>query len=108
MGRPLPIPAQWWHMWDDWFDNLICKLFQRFGGGCNDLNGSADDKARAVEGEYREGGPPELPDQQAKQEFLDWLTELEKGIGDEESTLSPVGRELLTTMISDLRTDISE
>jgi hypothetical protein len=93
-------------MWDNWFDQIICKLFRTLGGSCDDLPEKADDKARAVDGAYREGGPPELPDPGEKAEFLADLTELEQGVAKPECTLSPECRELLSIMIYDLRAEL--
>ncbi len=93
-------------MWENWFDNFMCKLFQKLGGACPELPAKADDKARAVEGAYREGGPPELPDPESKAEFLTWLTELEDGLANPANSLSPECTELLEVMITDLRAEI--
>jgi hypothetical protein len=93
-------------MWENWFDNFICKIYQKLGGDCPELPAKADDKARAVEVAYREGGPPEFPDPESKAEFLGWLTELEGGLDDPASTLSPECTELLEDMIADLRAEL--
>lgn len=93
-------------MWEKWFDKLICRLYQALGGSCEDLKGTPDDKARAVDIAYREGGPPEFPDKEARDEFLVLLDQLEICIEDPQATLSPVGKEILLTDINDLRQEI--
>jgi hypothetical protein len=93
-------------MWDHWFDQILCKLFRQFGGSCEELPEKPDDKARAVDEAYREGGPPEFSGPEKKAEFLADLTELEQGLAQPECSLSPECRELLTVMISDLRAEL--
>jgi hypothetical protein len=94
-------------MWEQWIRDLLCRLYQRWGLSCTELDEDPDIRAGDVDDNYREKGAPIFPDIVEKAKFLDDLTELEAGLTLQDNSLNPLSTTLLNTMISDLRKDLS-
>jgi len=89
-------------MWPMWFDEMMCKLYKRWGGDCADLTGDADARAQTVDKTYRQEGAPVFESVAAKNRFLEDLAELEVGMKADGSTLSTASVVMLQTMIIQL------
>jgi hypothetical protein len=93
-------------MWEQWIRDLLCKLYERWGLSCSELDSDPDIRAGQVDAKYREKGAPNFPDNVEKAKFLDDLTELEGGLESQDNSLDPTSTTLLNTMIGDLRKDL--
>lgn len=92
--------------WEDMLRDLLCKLYEAWGGDCAELGATAGAQIATVAGEYAANGVPIfLP--AAKAAFLKTLDDLETLLQDSKNTLTTAQSTQLTGLIADLRKDLT-
>ena len=85
---------------------LICRIYEEWGGDCANLPFDGPARIAMVVANYKISGPPNFADENARQAFLDLLTELETQLNDPDNTLSGADTATLRQFITDLRNQI--
>jgi len=89
----------------DWIDalrDLICKLYQAWGGNCNDLGPGATEWIDTLQDEYDTNGAPEFPTEAARQAFLTDISATEAHLDGSGNSLSPQDDAQLRTLLTTL------
>lgn len=92
--------------WIELIRDLICKLYQEWGGDCADLGTVPTAWIDSVENEYQQNGAPEFENDAERQACLANLTQLENALASSANSLSPADNARLTTLIDNLQNDI--
>lgn len=86
--------------------DLLCELYEQWGGNCAELGQGETNWIDTVCGSYAAEGAPHFEVPAEKDAFLSTLTELETHLGLSANTLSAADTGRLTDLIADLRTDL--
>lgn len=92
--------------WVQWLLELLCRIYQEYGGDCADLGITPEQRITFLEGVYAMNGPPTFQDDDARKEFLSVLNELETCLDSTDNSLTQDENDRLQTLIAQLRSDI--
>jgi hypothetical protein len=92
--------------WTDWLLELLCRLYQAWGGDCKDFNGSPATAITLLQDEYTRNGAPSFASQKDKDDVLAGLSALETHLALQDNTLTSGQTAALTQLIADLRKDL--
>lgn len=92
--------------WDQLLWDVLCRMYQAWGGNCKDLGPAPHSWVGTVDGTYKNEGAPTFPDDPAKDRFLDLLTSLEDLLNQPGNDLTPSDTDCLESLITSLRHDI--
>lgn len=93
--------------WDKWLKDLLCKMYQKWGGDCATLGPGPGDWVGTVAAEYEGTGAPTFANTSDKNKFLTDLDELEDGLKSTNNTLSSTQNSQLLSLIASLRSDLA-
>ena len=93
--------------WLEWLRDLLCQLYQEWGGDCKDLGPSAPDWIATDCGEFAAEGAPNVATQANRNNCLDILGNLTKCLDDSRNSLAPGDDAALRSLIARLEGDIS-
>lgn len=95
--------------WEQALWNLLCEIYRQLGGDCADLpKPSLPDAIGTLEAQHAQHGPPQFSGSEAKAHFLDVLNDAEELLQAPESTLSEGDTQRLLTLISNLRSGMTQ
>jgi hypothetical protein len=89
--------------WVDMLLDLLCRIYQEYGGDCKDLYNNPANAPQKVVSEYTTNGAPTFSNQDELDAFLQTLTDLETALASEENSLPQSDTDALTNMIAGLR-----
>lgn len=92
--------------WLEMLSQLLCEIYEAWGGNCADLNPTPAKRIGQVNNEYIEHGAPTFPNPEARAVFLQHLTDLSDLLDSPACSLTPEEVNTLRTLIKNLRTDI--
>jgi|GEM_PF-3564822 len=95
-------------MWEE-FKRLICKLYEMYGGNCDDLDwGDQGETAQAtLEAEYEANGLPAFTSPTQEQQFRDDLDELEVVCQSSDVPPAAATKAVTLVMIADMQSDLN-
>jgi hypothetical protein len=91
--------------WINQLRNVLCSIYEAWGGNCANLGTSPPDWVKMVCYMYDSEGPPPVSGG-ALIAFLNLLTDLENCLAQPEDSLSLADQARLTTLIFNLRNDL--
>lgn len=92
--------------WIDWLHDLICEMYEAWGGDCSDLGLNVTQWIDTIDVEYSTHGPPHFETEAEKEDFLETLDETESHLEKPQNSLSESDDRRLRTLIANLRHDI--
>jgi hypothetical protein len=93
--------------WVDDLLDLLCKIYQLFGGDCSDFDGDPHKAVSQLVLAYSNQGAPKFPTPGDQAKFLALLDELETHLTLQENSLSASDNIALDALITDLRKDLA-
>jgi hypothetical protein len=85
---------------------LLCAIYQEWGGDCADLGVAPTAWIDTVTSAYVKNGAPTFADDAAQMEFLDTVGQLETHLASPDNSLTAEDNARLTTLIAALRNDL--
>lgn len=82
---------------------LLCKLYKKWGGKCEDLATDPADRAKQLDTHNETNGPPPVAEHEDTLKILD---DLELHLANPANSLDPDTNNLLAELIAGLRDDI--
>lgn len=94
-------------VWVQKLKELLCKMYQEWGGDCANLPLSCHDQIGVLTTLYGRQGAPPIPSTSAIKAFVILLDQVNQLLTDPACTLEDEDRQTLSTLIAELRTDFS-
>jgi hypothetical protein len=92
--------------WLDLLMDMLCQIYQAWGGDCADLSTNPSKRIGQVIDEYTTEGAPSFPNPTALANFLQLLTDLSDLLDNPANSLSTADTNHLRDLIKDLQTDL--
>ena len=92
--------------WIEILRELLCRIYQQWGGNCDDLGQTESAWVATVCNEYEQEGLPAFANQQERDDYIQLLTDLENHLNENANTLSSGDDADLRQLIADLRADL--
>lgn len=92
--------------WIDWLRDLLCEMYEAWGGDCDDLGLNATEWINTLEAEYNSTGAPQFSNEQERRAFLELLDNTEEHLDKPQNSLSQQDDQDLRDLIANLRGDI--
>lgn len=92
---------------DELFLELLCQLYQWFGGDCDELGTNPTDAITVVDDKYQETGPPAFSSEGEKEQFIAVLDNIDAALASPGNTLDPNDTQRTSDLIAKIRDDVA-
>jgi hypothetical protein len=94
--------------WIEILREMLCRMYEAWGGDCQDLKLDPAERIAQVAGMYAQHGPPTFESREDTEAFLELLLEVEAHLALPENSLEAPAQLELTTLISQLQSGLGE